>query len=1216
MNWHALIDPEFSGRLCLTLIHSIWQVSLLALVVWCIDRFWRNASVERRYLLNVAALVTAIVAIPITYQLLDVTKPGINATNQAATRTKVVEPLPILSSNTPIKTELVASRKTRSSDPQRQRNTQTQSTKAASAPIVTPLTVSPPSQWLWLAPWIMAFYAVGVVLMLTRLIVASIRANRLGAHAVLVTEGPLVETLRSLAQQWSMNVVPALARAEQIVVPKVVGIVRPIILLPTSAISGLSIEELELILAHELAHVRRYDMWVNLLQRFAEAVLFFNPALWYLSRRISTLREYCCDEMTCRVQPASNSTSAFESRVQYATTLLRVAELAKRTTASSSDLASLAASGKSPSEMRRRVARLFGEPLREPLRVSRTGVFVLLALALALPLVSLVSTSTAQTVTKKEAPEKKTPLQKTPHSTSNPSKEKDGSRTFQLNVVGPADKPVPHALIEARTSPAVTAEQIHRGEYVRKSTYGPFVKTDEKGVLQLTIPAHPMRFNLSIKQPGYAPYWAGWNSSEHPETIPDEFTAQLETAWTVGGIIVDGAGKPIAGAKVSPSVNFQKRPGDTSQLGAGTKITTDAKGQWRYQHVPASKPEVQIAVNHPDYSPWRDRVSRSKFEVKENPPPTARIVLNRGLIITGSVTDEQGKPISGALVRTKFMNDIRKATTDELGVYLIPGCESRMTRVVVSAKGRALEMQEVRVAPEMTPVDFVLKPGGKIRVRVVDKNGNGIPKARIFFQQWRGNIDSFEFDTVHPYADENGVWEWNEAPLDKFQADICRPGGMQLTYQTLLAREAEYVFKPPKALVISGSVVDAKTKQPIKIFHVTPGYQTNIPQPRMSWNTSDSFESLDGKYQLRVTRDKPANFVRIEADGYEVTTSRAFKPDEENVHFDFSLAPAKDIAATILTATGEPAADAEIVVGVTGSQISIKEGKFGNSQTYATRLKSDAAGYFHIPPRNDPFQLVILHSAGFAHLKSDESPIPNPVELTPWARLEGTFRVGKQVAPHVRLTLFYNGINTFNDEGPHIFTGNEVTTDENGHFVFDRVFPGKCRVGREITFMVNEGTSEVTSSRRTKVDCFPDKTTTLELGGTGRRIIGKLAPPASYSGKVFWNMELLTLEGALPPPPAPLTTKQDFEDPERYNAWRIAYEAYLQLQSENTYFTVSIDIDGSFHIDDVPAGDYVLKMWHSKNLAGKLKEVQISVPASKINDTAAPVDLGTLTLQK
>ena len=115
-----------------------------------------------------------------------------------------------------------------------------------------------------------------------------------------------------------------------------------------------------MILTHELAHVRRQDMWVNLLQRVAEALLFFNPALWYLSRRISTLREYCCDELTCRLSVQTKP----EPRVRYAMALLRIAELSstcpERRALDANELATLAASGRSPSEMRRRVGSSAG----------------------------------------------------------------------------------------------------------------------------------------------------------------------------------------------------------------------------------------------------------------------------------------------------------------------------------------------------------------------------------------------------------------------------------------------------------------------------------------------------------------------------------------------------------------------------------------------------------------------------------------------------------------------------------------------------------------------------------------------------------------------------------------------------------------------------------------------------------------------------------------
>jgi len=186
-----------------------------------------------------------------------------------------------------------------------------------------------------------------------------------------------------------MKVTPTLRLAEDVVAPKVVGVLRSTILLPTSALSGLSPDQLEMILAHELAHVRRHDMWVNLFQRIAEAILFFNPALWFLSRRINALREYCCDEMAC--EAVSHRTG--ETRTRYAEALLRVVEMNQNPTRGASDydaVASLAASGSSPSELRRRVAHLFGDSVCEPVRMTRRGAFTLAGTLLLLFAVSTI----------------------------------------------------------------------------------------------------------------------------------------------------------------------------------------------------------------------------------------------------------------------------------------------------------------------------------------------------------------------------------------------------------------------------------------------------------------------------------------------------------------------------------------------------------------------------------------------------------------------------------------------------------------------------------------------------------------------------------------------------------------------------------------------------------------------------------------------------------
>ena len=127
----------------------------------------------------------------------------------------------------------------------------------------------PAASWLQFAPLVVPVYLAGVVLMLARLSLSIVRSNRLCRRTRPIENGPLAEILQSLSHQWSLKVVPTLVEARNAVVPQVVGLLRPTILLPAAAISGLSTKDLELVLVHELAHIRRHDMWVHLLQRIA-----------------------------------------------------------------------------------------------------------------------------------------------------------------------------------------------------------------------------------------------------------------------------------------------------------------------------------------------------------------------------------------------------------------------------------------------------------------------------------------------------------------------------------------------------------------------------------------------------------------------------------------------------------------------------------------------------------------------------------------------------------------------------------------------------------------------------------------------------------------------------------------------------------------------------------------------------------------------------------
>lgn len=1202
MNWQTIIDPAICGRLCLTLLHSLWQVALLALLARGIEWLWARHSPEKSYTVYVAALVAALVAMPITFAMVyfDPTVAANNGDKTNAAPAPQAVNAPILNATAAEVAQPVANG-----------NVLPQSSQATSRGSTSRVTESNPIDWVDVAPWIMASYVLGVMVMLLRLTAGIIGAHRIATRAEIIQDGPFVDLLQTLARNWSMAVVPALACAERLVVPKVVGLIRPTILLPATAITGLSIPELEMVLAHELAHVKRYDMWVNLMQRLAEAVLFFNPALWYLSRRISAHREFCCDELTCDAMARSHT----NPRAQYAWALLRVVELSHRLP-DSSNLAALAASGRSPSELRRRVARLFGEPIRDPLRFSRGGVVaILFATVLVLGAVPMWRTSANSAE---------------PESKQAASDRKEG-REFNLQVVSPDGNPVPNAEVEIRLSPAPKPEHVLRGEFVKAGrSASAKLKADQEGRLVITIPPKPKSFTVHIEHAGYAPYWAQWDTYNQPEEIPTKHVAELDAGWAVGGVVVDEDGKPVEGVEVGvSSIRFKMRPGDLQELHVGTELKTAADGTWSYGCVPASMDSASFTFNHPKFMAERAAFPRGQYDAAGNGKTEAKVELKRGLSITGTVTDDSGQPVSGALVRTKFVNEQREARTGDDGKYELVGCEPRMARIVVSSPGKAMDMKEVRIGQQPEPVDFVLKPGGHLRVIALDENGKPIPKTRIFFQQWRGRIEYFEFDHVNGYADENGVWEWNEAPHDAIVADICRPEGMQLVDQVLMARDEQYTFKPPKALVISGAVTDAETKEPIKKFRVIPGLL--FPNsPDVYWNRQDSYDAVDGKYSIKKNREYLAHFVRIEADGYRAAKSRSIKSNEGSITIDFALERGENISTSVLTPEGDPAAGAKVAIGVAGSHISIENGDLRQGSSRAAFVEADGSGRVKCPPQDGDFNIIVTHPTGYAHVKALSETAPESIRLSPWGRIEGVYRVGQKPAPNITLEFDSNAINAPGQNDPSMHASHRVTTGPDGEFVFERIFAGRGWLGRQIIIMVGEGATEVASSKRVPLEVVAGQTTQVNVGGDGTTVVGKLAAAGGVNDEVPWHFAQLNVRIEVPPAPpvpVPAAVQNDNEAAQAWFkewqlspegiAWKGIREANQRLSESSPSFTATVDRDGSFRIDDVPSGNYTLSMYfdHQKPAPGQLRDYKFAVPAG--TDAASePLDLGVVQLER
>jgi beta-lactamase regulating signal transducer with metallopeptidase domain len=148
----------------------------------------------------------------------------------------------------------------------------------------------------WL-PVVVFLWLAGVALLSLRNFGGLLGASTLSRRGTFAPPEEWEKALRRLARRMGVTQTVRLVGSHLVSVPMVVGWLRPVILVPAGAFTGLHPRELEAILAHELAHIRRYDYFVNLVQTFVETVLFYHPAVWWVSRQIREERENCCDDI-------------------------------------------------------------------------------------------------------------------------------------------------------------------------------------------------------------------------------------------------------------------------------------------------------------------------------------------------------------------------------------------------------------------------------------------------------------------------------------------------------------------------------------------------------------------------------------------------------------------------------------------------------------------------------------------------------------------------------------------------------------------------------------------------------------------------------------------------------------------------------------------------------------------------------------------------------
>lgn len=199
-------------------------------------------------------------------------------------------------------------------------------------------------------PWLPTVWLIGMPLTLAWLTTGLVGVERLRRTSQPITTGPIAAALDKAKRVIGVSRTVGLAVCDRLAEPVLVGFFWPLVLLPSAALTGWSPEEMEMVLLHELAHVRRWDNLVNLVQRLFEAVLFFHPAVWILSGWVRQEREHCCDSAVLR-----HSTSEPKD---YAHTLISLAEMAQHGRRLSSPAVAAVSSHTAAGKLRNRIVEI------------------------------------------------------------------------------------------------------------------------------------------------------------------------------------------------------------------------------------------------------------------------------------------------------------------------------------------------------------------------------------------------------------------------------------------------------------------------------------------------------------------------------------------------------------------------------------------------------------------------------------------------------------------------------------------------------------------------------------------------------------------------------------------------------------------------------------------------------------------------------------------
>ncbi len=410
--------------------------------------------------------------------------------------------------------------------------------------------------------WIISAWLIGVVVMLLRLIRAAAGGARLRRRCRRLEDEHVLALIEQLRANTGITRRIRVAVSERISVPGVVGFVWPTLLLPASMVSGVPADDLRAIFAHELAHVRRFDYLVNFYQMVVEAIFFFNPAIWWISRQVRFEREACCDKA---------GVAATGQKMRYAEALADWAQRLKEANTSVASPAIGFGRADDSGGMLERIRRILVAGHRPRLKVSWYVAAITLIVSAAI-LVGLWQGTTmtvalaGKLLTPQERINKIREIQKS-HSTF---EKREYTKEDQITITGnvktidgkPLDR-MTHIRIsrEGPNSSGTTGIGISRSDTASFSSDGSLSVKVDYGIIW-----------LHVKSPGYAPAFAGPLRTEPGGEIKD-LNFVLDKGFEAKLKVVNEDNEPVGRAELVGDYHFI--PGTSYN---DIKLTTDEFG--------------------------------------------------------------------------------------------------------------------------------------------------------------------------------------------------------------------------------------------------------------------------------------------------------------------------------------------------------------------------------------------------------------------------------------------------------------------------------------------------------------------------------------------------------------------------------------------------------------------------------------------------------------